>query len=239
MSGHSKWATTKRKKWAADAKRSSLFTKLANAITIAARGGDDLGLNFQLRIAVDKAKAASMPKENIDRAIKRGSGELGGAVIEEIIYEGYGPGGAAILIKCLTDNRLRTVSGIRAVFNRTGGSLAEAGSVAYLFEKKGQIVISLTDNSLIAEQLEEKIIESGADDFEEEDEDIIVYTQLNQLQVVTKFLEDANIKISSSEIAYLPKSTAPISEDKQELLNKLLEALDDLDDVSEIYTNTC
>lgn len=237
MSGHSKWATTKHKKAVVDARRSASFTKLANAVTIAARGGGDPTMNFQLRLAVDRAKSASMPKDNIDRAIKRGSGELGDAAIEEVIYEGYGPGGVAILISCLTDNRLRTVAAIRAVFNRHGGSLAEAGSVAYLFEKKGQIIISLTENSRTADQLEEQIIESGADDFEIEGDDIIVYTGLNQLQSVTNFFQDAEIKINSSEIIYLAKSAVSIPEEKQESLNKLLEALDDLDDVSEIYTN--
>jgi len=150
MSGHSKWATTKHKKALVDAKRSASFTKLANVVTIAARNGGDPTMNFQLRLAIDRAKAASMPKENIDRAIKRGTGELGGAAIEEIIYEGYGPGGTAILIQCLTDNRLRTVGNVRAAFNKSGGSLAEAGSVAYLFEKKGQVIIEKSKNSLLS-----------------------------------------------------------------------------------------
>ncbi|TSC93547.1 MAG: hypothetical protein Athens101428_655, partial [Candidatus Berkelbacteria bacterium Athens1014_28] len=151
MSGHSKWATTKRKKWAVDAKRSAIFTKLANLITIAAREGGDPAMNFKLRLAIDKAKSASMPKENIDRALRRAQGRQG-SEIEEVIYEGYGPGGVAILILCLTDNHQRAISEIRAVFNRFGGSLAEAGSVSYLFEKKGQIIISQTENSKTVEQ---------------------------------------------------------------------------------------
>jgi len=244
MSGHSKWATTKRKKWAEDAKRSAVFTKLANAITIAARRGGDPATNFALRIAVEKAKSASMPKENIEKAIKRGTGEGGGAAIEEIIYEGYGPGGVAILILCLTDNRQRTISSIRAVFNRFGGSLAEAGSVSYLFEKVGQIIIekkskiqSPNDKIKTQEQIEELIINSGADNFEVEGEDIIVYTALDRLQAVAKYFEDAGIKIESSEATYLPKATVEISQEKQVALNNLLEALDNLDDVSEVFSN--
>ncbi|TSC93279.1 MAG: hypothetical protein Athens101428_723, partial [Candidatus Berkelbacteria bacterium Athens1014_28] len=174
---------------------------------------------------------------NIDRAIKRGTGELGGAAIEEIIYEGYGPGGVAILILCLTDNRQRAVSEIRSVFNKFGGSLAEAGSVSYLFEKKGQIIISQTENSKTVEQLGEIIINSGADDFEIESDDLIIYTQIFELQKVVGFFRDAGIKIQSSEIVYLPKSFVEVSSDKKPAVEKLLSALDDLDDVSEIFTN--
>jgi len=251
MSGHSKWATTKRKKWAVDTKRSASFTKLANAVTIAAKNGGDPSMNFQLRLAIDRAKASSMPKDNIDRAIKRGTGEIGGATIEEIAYEGYGPGGVAILIKCLTDNRQRTVSNIRSFFNKFGGSLAETGSVAYLFEKMGQIVIERkpeipvsqageqnpNDETKKENNLEEIIINSGADNFEEEDENIIVYTQLNQLQSVTKSFQDAGVNICSSEIVYLPKTTIGIDDSKQSSLDNLLNALDDNDDIVEVYTN--
>lgn len=240
MSGHSKWATTKRKKWAVDAKRSSLFTKLAKAVTIAARGGGDPSMNFQLRLAVDRAKVASMPKENIDRAIKRGTGELGGAMIEEITYEGYGPGGVAILAQCLTDNRLRTVSNIRAIFNKFGGSLAEAGSVSYLFEKKGQIIISQSASKLVSESdenIEEQIIESGADNYEFEDGQYIVYSSFEEFQKVVDFLQNAKLKIESSEIVYLPKISVSIDDSKQGSIDKLLDALDDDDDITEVYTN--
>jgi YebC/PmpR family DNA-binding regulatory protein len=240
MSGHSKWATTKRKKWAVDAKRSSLFTKLANGITIAARNGGDPALNFALRLAVDRAKSASMPKENIERAIKRGTGELGGAVIEEITYEGYGPGGVAVLIKCLTDNRMRTVSNIRSIFNKYGGSLAEAGSVAYLFEKKGQIVISSSANQQVsksAENIEELIIESSAEDYDLESEQCLVYTKYEDLQKVADFFREKGLKIDSSEIIYLPKTTIQVDDSKQSSLDNLLDTLDDDDDVVEVYTN--
>lgn len=240
MSGHSKWATTKRKKWAVDAKRSSLFTKLANGITIAARNGGDPSMNFSLRLAVDRAKAASMPKENIERAIKRGTGELGGAAIEEIIYEGYGPGGVAILIQCLTDNRQRTVSNIRSLFNKFAGSLAEAGSVAYLFEKKGEIIISQSANQLAnlsADKLEELIIESGAENYDFEDGQYLVYTRFEDLQKVVDFFQQNELIFDSSEIIYLPKTTIKIDESKQSSLDNLLDALDDNDDIANVYAN--
>jgi YebC/PmpR family DNA-binding regulatory protein len=237
MSGHSKWATTKHKKALVDAKRSASFTKLANVVTIAARNGGDPTMNFQLRLAIDRAKAASMPKENIERAIKRGTGELGGAAIEEIMYEGYGPGGVAILIRCLTDNRLRTVGNVRAAFNKYGGSLAEAGSVAYLFDKKGQIIINRKDFNESADELEELIIDSGADDFETEEDLTIVYTSISNLQPVSKYLEDNGMSLESSELTYLPKTTTQISEEKKKTLEKLIEVLDGDDDVSEVYSN--
>ncbi len=237
MSGHSKWATTKHKKAIIDAKRSASFTKLANIVTIAARNGGDPILNFALRLAIDRAKAASMPKENIDRAIKRGTGEIAGMAIEEIIYEGYGPGGVAILVQCLSDNRQRTVGNVRAAFSKFGGSLAEAGSVAYLFEKKGQILINQSENSLSADQLEELTIESAADDFQIEDENIIIYTSVSDLQSVSKFLTDAGAKISSSELTYLPKTTVTVPEDKLVSLGKLLDLLEADDDVTNVYSN--
>lgn len=240
MSGHSKWATTKRKKWAVDAKRSSLFTKLANGITIAARNGGDPSMNFALRLAVERAKVASMPKENIERAIKRGMGELGGAAIEEIIYEGYGPGGVAISIQCLTDNRQRTVANIRRIFNKYGGSLAEAGSVAYLFEKKGQIVISQSASKMASEStenLEELIIESGAENYDLEDGQYLVYTQFSDLQKLLEYFQKNDLKIDSSEVIYLPKTTIKVDESKQSALNNLLSVLDDDDDIVNVYAN--
>ena len=237
MSGHSKWATTKHKKAIVDAKRSASFTKLANIVTIAARKGGDPTTNFSLRLAIEKAKAASMPKENIERAIKRGTGEGGGAAIEEIIYEGYGPGGVAVLIECLTDNKLRTVGNVRAAFNKYGGSLAEAGSVAYLFEKKGQIIINLADVDKSQEELEEIILESGADDYEIDDGLYLVYTGLSDLASVSKSIESAGVKIDSSEITYVPKTTVEVAESKQQSLEKLMNVLDEDDDVSNVYTN--
>lgn len=237
MSGHSKWATTKHKKAIVDAKRSASFTKLANVVTISARNGGDPTMNFQLRLAIDRAKAASMPKENIERAIKRGTSELGGAAIEEIIYEGYGPGGVAILIQCLTDNRLRTVSNIRSAFNKFGGSLAEAGSVSYLFEKKGQIIINQKESGKTQEELEELIIESGADDFETEGDTIIVYSSVSDLQSVSRYLENAGAILESSALTYLPKTTISIPDDKLASLEKLVEIIESDDDVNEVFVN--
>lgn len=236
MSGHSKWATTKHKKAIVDAKRSASFTKLANVVTIAARNGGDPTMNFQLRLAIDRAKAASMPKENIERALRRAQGKLGDE-LSEVIYEGYGPGGVAILIQCLTDNRLRSVSNIRSYFNKFGGSLAEAGSVAYLFEKKGQIIISLKESGKTQGELEELIINSGADDFRIEDDTIIVYTQVSESQSVSKYLENAGIKIESSELTYVAKTGASISDDKLSSLEKLIDVLESDDDVHDVYTN--
>lgn len=237
MSGHSKWATTKHKKAIVDAKRSASFTKLANIVTIAARKGGDPSTNFSLRLAIEKAKSASMPKENIERAIKRGTGEGGGAAIEEIIYEGYGPGGTAILIHCLTDNKLRTVGNIRSTFNKYGGSLAEAGSVAYLFDKKGQIIVNLADIEKNQEELEEAILESGADDYENDDGIYLIYTSINNLSSVVKFLEDAGIKIDSSDIIYQPKTTTIVPDSKKPSLEKLLDILENDDDVSDVFVN--
>ncbi|MEI6144202.1 MAG: YebC/PmpR family DNA-binding transcriptional regulator [Candidatus Berkelbacteria bacterium] len=237
MSGHSKWATTKHKKALIDAKRSASFTKLANVVTIAARTGGDPTMNFQLRLAIDRAKAASMPKENIDRAIKRGTGELGGAAIEEIVYEGYGPSGAAILVQCLSDNRQRTVGNVRAAFSKHGGSLAESGSVAYLFEKKGQIIFSLKESGRTQEEVEELIIESGADDFHTDDDIIIVYTQVSDLQAVAKSLSDAGIKLETSDLTYVPKTTVAIPEDKLASLEKLIDVLESDDDVADVFAN--
>lgn len=236
MSGHSKWATTKHKKAIVDAKRSASFTKLANAVTISARNGGDPTMNFQLRLAIDRAKAASMPKENIERALRRAQSKLG-SNIEEMIYEGYGPVGVAILIQCLTDNRLRTVSNIRSAFNKFGGSLAEAGSVSYLFEKKGQIIINQKESGKTQEELEELIIESGADDFDTESDTIIVYSSVSDLQSVSKYLIDAGAKLESSWLVYLPKTTVALPEDKQILLERLLDALESNDDISVICTN--
>jgi YebC/PmpR family DNA-binding regulatory protein len=236
MSGHSKWATTKHKKAIVDAKRSASFTKLANIVTIAARKGGDPGTNFSLRLAIEKAKAASMPKENIERALRRAQGKLGDD-LSEIIYEGYGPGGAAILIECLTDNKLRTVGNIRSTFNKFGGALAEAGSVAYLFEKIGQFIVNSADSELTQEQIEETILESGADDYELDDGLYIVYTSVNNFISVAKHLEEAGVKIDSSNIIWEPKIRTAVAEDNQSSLEKLLEILENDDDINQVFTN--
>lgn len=238
MSGHSKWATTKHKKALIDAKRGKIFTKMAKLVTIAARdGGGDPSSNPSLRMAIDNAKAASMPKENIDRAILRGTGGGDSAKIDEIIYEAYGPSGMAMIIECLTDNKNRTVAEVKAILNKYYGSFANAGSVSYQFAKKGEIIINKSGGNNTDEKYEELIIESGADDYEIEDEIIIVYTSQSQLHQVKTELEAASLKIESAELTYLPNSYTDIESSKKETAEKLLDTLDDLDDVNKVYTN--
>jgi len=238
MSGHSKWATTKRKKAVIDAKRGKIFTKLGKLITIAARdGGGDPASNPTLRMAVDNAKAASMPKENIERAIQRGSGGGDAAAIEEVVYEVYGSGGAGLLVECLTDNKNRTVADIKAILNRNGGSLAGPGSVNYQFKKVGEIIVDETKNNLKDEELEEAIIDSGAEDFEKDDSMYYIYTNFSDLNNVKTSLESAKIVLESAEPSMKPNTSIDIAEDKKESLMKLMDALDDLDDVSKIYIN--
>lgn len=241
MSGHSKWATTKRKKFAVDAKRSSVFTKLANNVTVAARhGGSDPEMNFHLRLAIDRAKAANMPKENIDRAIKRGAGELDGQRLEEIIYEGYGPGQTAILVECLTDNRNRTHGEIKKIFENHGGVLAGQGSVMWQFEKKGVIISNkkaVTSDKEI-EEMELKIIDAGAEDFKLTDEEIIIYTKAEELQKVKENLEQARFKIESAGLEYVAKEKVNLSDEDADKLTGLFEALEEQSEVNEFYLNS-
>lgn len=240
MSGHSKWATTKRKKAGIDAKRSKVFTKVAKLITIAARDGKsgDVAMNPSLRIAVDNAKAVSMPKENIERAIKRGLGGLeGGAQLEEVIYEAYAPGGIAMLIECLTDNKNRALGEIKAVLSKNGGSLASAGSVSYLFKKVGQIIIEEKKNTIGEEALEMIIIDSGAEDFSKEDDIYVVTCGFTDLNLVKTNLENSGVVIESAGFGHIPSTYIDISEDKKSSIENLLELLDDLDDVNDVYSN--
>lgn len=232
MSGHSKWATTKRAKESKDAKRSSLFTKLSKNIVIAARDGADPDMNFKLRMAIDKAKSFSMPKENIERAIKKGSGDGDGQTIESYIYEGYGPGGVALMVEVLTDNKNRAVSNIKHIFSKYGGNLGADGSVQWMFERKGQIILnksSLSDDEQMA------IIEAGVEDMEDLEGEIKVITSLEDLENVKNKLQTAGFDIGSSEMIYCAKDQ--ITPDKEEQLLNLLDALDDDDDVNNIYTN--
>lgn len=240
MSGHSKWATTKRKKAGIDAKRSKVFTKVAKLITIAARDGKsgDPTTNPSLRLAVDNAKAVSMPKDNIERAIKRGiGGGADGAALEEITYEAYGPGGIAILIECLTDNKNRALGEVKTVVNKAGGSFASAGSVSYLFKKAGQIILEESKNTIKGDDLEMQIIDSGAEDFSKDDGLIVITCSLADLNSVKKNLEDAGLIIDTAEIVQIPTILHDVSEDKKPGVEKILENLDDLDDVSNVYTN--
>jgi len=239
MSGHSKWATTKHKKAIIDAKRGKVFTKMAKLVTIAARDGKsgDPTMNPSLRMAIENAKSASMPKENIDRAIKKGMGEGGGAAIEEITYEAYGPNGVALLIECLTDNKNRTVGDIKAILNKYHGSLAGPGSVAYLFTKVGQIILDELKNTLKGDDLDMAIIDSGADDFEKDDGLCVITCSFNAMHQVRKSLEDAGVIIESSEFVQQPSTLIELPEDKQTSLITIIEKIEEIDDVSSVFTN--
>lgn len=240
MSGHSKWATTKHKKAIIDAKRAKLFTKAAKLITIAARDGEsaDPTMNASLRLAIDNAKAISMPRDNIDRAISRGiGGSDEAATLEEITYEAYAPGGVALLIECLTDNKNRALSEIKMILNKAGGSLANSGSVAYLFKKIGQIIVDEDKNDARGEDLEMKIIDSGADDFEKDENIYIVTSSFSHLNAVKNNLQENGIIIDSAESVQIPSAYCEVPEDKKEQIEKLLDDLDDLDDVNNVYSN--
>ncbi len=236
MSGHSKWATTKHQKFAADAKRGAAFTKLANMITVAAREGADTEFNFKLRLAVEKAKSFSMPKDNIERAIARGAGKGDGAsVMEELTYETYGPGGSAIIITVVTDNKIRSYSDVRTTVTKHGGHLAEAGAVAYLFDHKGLIIIS--HDPEIADEVQLAAIDAGADDVESVGGLTRVLTQIKDLQKIQQVLSNAGYVIEEAKLEWIAKMPHHISDEDQQKLDKLLEALDSLDDVADVATN--
>jgi len=236
MSGHSKWASIKHKKAIVDSRRGAAFSKLSRAITVAARdgGGDPVG-NPALELAIRKAKEASMPKDNIERAIAKGSG--GGAEadnIESVLYEGYGPGGVALLVETLTENRNRTGAEVRHTFSKNGGSLGEPGSVAYLFDKKGTIVI---DGSRYSEDELMVAIEAGAEDITADDDVFEVVTEPADFSAVRQALEDAGVEMQSAEMAYRPSSLVPIDESQAGKLMRLIEALEDNDDVGAVHAN--
>jgi len=236
MSGHSKWSTIKRKKSAADAKRGALFTKLGRELTIAAReGGGDPDTNFRLRLVIEKCKQANMPKENIERAIKRGTGELKGEALEEIIYEGYGPHGVAILVDAVTDNRNRAVADVRRTFARHGGNLGENGCVAWLFERKGYIGIE--PNNMDPEEIALIAIDAGADDVTVDEELVEVYTIVEDFQKVQEALREAGLDLANAEIAWVPKTTMRLDEKSTLQVMHLIEALESLDDVRQVYSN--
>ena len=236
MSGHSKWASIKHKKGATDAKRGKLFTKLARAITVAARdGGPDPDANAPLATAVQKAREASMPKENIQRAIDRGSGiGTDAAAIEQVLFEGYGPGGAAILVDALTDNRNRTSADVRHVFSKHHGNLGEPGSVAWIFEKRGVIVVDANrydeDDLIIA-------IDAGAEDVREDGEQLRVISEPADLAAVREALEGSGVEVESAEVTMEPKSTVMVKGTDAEWLLKLVDTLEEHDDVNEVHAN--
>jgi len=236
VAGHSKWAQIKRKKGAADAKRGQLFTKLARAITVAARdGGGDPDGNAALANAVEKAKALRMPKENIERAIARGAGAGAGAdAIESVTYEGYGPAGVAILVECLTDNRNRTAADIRHIFSRADASLGEPGSVAWMFEKKG---VLLVDGERYSEDDLMAAIDAGAEELTSEGDSIRIVCETADLRAVLEALERAEVEVQSTEQSMLPKSTVEVDVNEARKLLKLLDALDEQDDVDQVHAN--
>ena len=236
MSGHSKWATIKRKKGAADAKRGKMFTKLIKEITIAARegGGDPVG-NPRLRLAIDNAKAANMPADNIERAIKKATGELEGVIYHELVYEGYVPGGVALMVEVATDNKNRTVADIRHSFSRYGGSLAETGSVAWMFERKG--IISLPEQNKTEEDLMNIVLDIGAEDLQLEEGYFSIQTDLESFEPVRKALIAAKLEIENASLQWIAKNNISIKGDEAEKVMKLIEAIEDNDDVQNVFTN--
>lgn len=236
MSGHSKWSTIKRKKGAADAKRGQLFTKLGKEIEITAREGGDPEFNFRLRVIVDKAKAANMPRDNIERAIRRGAGlEKGAAQLEEIVYEAYGPNGVALLINVLTDNRNRAVADVRRVFNRSAGSLGESGCVAWLFDQKGYITVPIDGQD--PDELALMAIDAGAEDVLVGEEAVEIYTAPVDLARVRDALLAENISIESSELTMEPKSTVAMDEANALKTLNIIEELEELEDVQSVFSN--
>ena len=231
MSGHSKWATTKRQKAVVDAKRGALFTKIGNQIAIAARAGTDPAMNPSLAMVLEKARHANMPKANIERAIARAADKSAAALIEEV-YEAYGPGGVGIVIEVATDNKNRTMPEVRHTLDKSGGRMADPGSVMFQFTRKGVIEISEKgEDALMA------ALEAGAEDATEEDEGIVIYTSASDLMKVRKALVDDGLTVTSAELQYVPNNYVPVEGENAEKLEKLLGAIDDLDDVTNVYTN--
>ena len=236
MSGHSKWATIKHAKGAADAKRGQLFTKLAKEIIIAAKdGGGDINMNAKLRMIVSKAKAANMPNDNIDRAIKKGTGEIEGGQIIEMTMEGYGPGGAAILVDILADNRMRAIQEVRANFSRGGGSLGESGSVAWQFEPKGIITLDVTGKD--ADEITLFAIDAGADDVKQDGTVLEILTDPQNLENVKNALSEAGHELQNVEFTKIAKNTIDLDENTAISVLKLMSRLEDLDDVNNVTTN--
>ena len=233
MSGHSKWSTIKRQKGAKDAARGVLFTKLGNTISIAARAGADPEMNFSLRLAIDKARAANMPAANIQRSIDRGSGKLGGEQIQELMYEGYGPGGVAILVECATDNINRTLPEVRLAFSKHGGRMAEQGAVSFQFDHKGIIRISEKGDEVLM-----KALDAGAQDVQEEEDSTVIYTDSKELAQVRDKLRSDNVNIEEAELTYIPNNTIEITDTETAgKIIRLMDALEEIDDVTATHTN--
>jgi YebC/PmpR family DNA-binding regulatory protein len=236
MSGHSKWATTKHKKAATDAKRGKIFTKITKEITVAAKlGGGDPNGNPRLRTAVAKAKAVSMPADNIKRAVQKGTGELPGVSYDEITYEGYGPGGVAVLAEVMTDNRNRTVSEIRNIFSKAGGNMGEAGSVSWMFHKKGYLVIKRV--KIDEDKLMTLALDAGAEDMQTEDDNFVITTPPNDFEKVKKALEDAGVAVEVSEVTMVPQTYVKLDGKEAHQMLRLVDSLEDNDDVQNVYAN--
>lgn len=233
MSGHSKWSTIKRQKGAKDAARGALFTKLGNNIAVAARSGADPDMNFSLRLAIDKAKASNMPTANIQRSIDRGSGKLGGEQIQELLYEGYGPGGVGIIVEVATDNINRTYPEVKLAFSKHGGSVAEKGAVQFQFDHKGMIRLKGSGDEVMLAALD-----AGAQDVEEEGDESVVYTDAKELAKVRDALKDAGYEITDAELTYVPNNTVTIEDEVTAgKIMRLMDALDDVDDVTNTHVN--
>lgn len=239
MSGHSKWATIKRSKGAADQKRGQLFTKLSRDLAIAARegGSDDTDANFRLRIAVDRARAANMPMDSIKRAIERGMGKGNESQLEELYYEGYAPGGVAIIVEAATDNRNRTASDVRAAFTKVGGNLGEAGSVSYMFEMKGLAVVDLSAGKINADDATMIAIDAGADDVVDNGDTLDIYTEFKNLITLRQALIDAKLTVTTVEKTMRPKTMMQADAGEALKALKLIDKLEDLDDVQKVYSN--
>jgi YebC/PmpR family DNA-binding regulatory protein len=232
MSGHSKWSTIKRQKGAKDAARGAVFTKLGNAIAIAARSGTDPDMNFALRLAIDKAKAANMPSANIQRAIDRVK-DKNAAQLQEITYEGYGPGGVAILVECATDNINRTYPEVRLAFSKHGGNIAEKGAVAFQFDRRGVVRVSGVNDDIMM-----KALEAGATDVQDEDGDSVIYTEPTDLAKVRDTLKDEGLGITEAELTYVPNTTIEVTDEATAgKIMRLMDALDDIDDVTNTHVN--
>ncbi len=238
MSGHSKWATIKRKKEATDSKRAGIFTKVTREIIVAAKaGGGDPDNNFRLRMAVLKGKSVNMPNDNIQRAIKRGIGATESEQYEEIYYEGYGPGGSALLVQVLTDNRNRTAGDMRYIFSRNNGNLGEAGCVAWMFAPKGLVTIEIDSAAKSEDELFEMAIEAGAEDLKNTGETYEIYTDPGQLEVVRKYFDSNNIQVKEAELTMVPTNMVEVNGEQAQQLLKLVDALEDNDDVQNVYSN--
>jgi len=236
MSGHSKWSTIKRKKGAADAKRGKMFTKLIKEITIAAKeGGGDPGANPRLRLAVDNAKAANMPADNIERAIKKATGELEGVTFHELTYEGYGPSGVAVMVEVATDNKNRTVAEVRHLFSKYNGSLGENGSVAWMFDRKGVITLPTQDKT--EDDIMDIVLEAGAEDLQTEEEFFEVQTDLESFDPVRKALLAKELQVENASLQWIAKNVVKVSGEDAEKVIKLIDALEESDDVQNVFSN--